>query len=201
MTAVRAFKFIRDPKAFELLADETRRRIIYLLRAREMTVSQLATDLHLTTQAVYHQIDKLTEVGLVEVAREERHGHLIEAYYRATAEVFEFTHGEAGSSGAERHVREAFNALTQLGVGINADSHVAARVAAIYGEMDKLGLPRELEEKISRVDDVAFFTKSKMYELAQMALMSDKQFEKMISSWKELRDSMTKALVKKSVKS
>ena len=197
---MRAFKFIRDPKAFELLADETRRRIIYLLRAREMTVSQMAADLHLTTQAVYHQIDRLTKVGLVEVAREERHGHLIEAYYRATAEVFEFTHGEAGSAGAERHFKEAFDALARLGVNVNADSHVVAEVAAVSEEMDKQGLPRELEEKISGVDDVEFFTKSKMYELARMALMTDKQFERQISFLRELRDLMTKAIVKKSVK-
>lgn len=197
---MRAFKFIRDPKAFELLADETRRRIIYLLRAREMTVSQLAADLHLTTQAVYHQVDKLTEVGLVDVAREERHGHLIEAYYRATAEVFQFTHGEAGSAEAGKHLKEAFDALARLGVNINVDDQVVAKIAAINEEMEKLGLPRELEEKISGVDDVGFFTKSKMYELARMALMSDRQFEKEISSWRELRDLMTKALVKKSVK-
>ncbi|MDG7006800.1 MAG: winged helix-turn-helix transcriptional regulator [Nitrososphaerota archaeon] len=197
---MRAFKFIRDPKAFELLGDETRRRMIYLLRAREMTVSQLAADLHLTTQAVYHQIGRLTKVGLVEVAREERHGHLIEAYYRATAEVFEFTHGEAGSQGAEKHFKEAFDALAQLGVHIDADSHMVAEVAAVNEKMDRQGLPRELEEKISGVDDVEFFTKSKMYQLARMALMSDKQFEKQISSLRELRDLMTKALVRKSVK-
>lgn len=93
---MRAFKYIRDPRAFELLADETRRKIIYLLRAKEMTVSQLAADLHVTTQAVYHQIKKLLELELVEVAREERVDHFIETYYRAAAEVFEFHHGDAG---------------------------------------------------------------------------------------------------------
>jgi DNA-binding transcriptional ArsR family regulator len=198
---MRAFKYISDPKAFELLGDETRRRIIYLLRANEMTVSQLAKDLGLTTQAVYHQMSKLESVGLIEVAREERVlDHLIEKYYRATAEVFEFRHGEAGSSETSKHFREAFDALAKVGVNINADDDVVAKVAELHGEMDKLGLPKELEERISGVDDVAFFTKSKMYELAQMALMSDKQFDRLISSWKDLRDTMTKALVKKPVK-
>ncbi len=197
---MRAFKYIHDPKAFELLGDETRRKIIYLLRAKEMTVSQLAAGLDLTTQAVYHQIKKLHEVGLVDIAREERVDHFIETYYRAAAEVFEFRHGEAGSSESSKHFREAFDALAKVGVNINADDDVVAKVAELHGEMDKLGLPKELEEKISGVDDVAFFTKSKMYELAQMALMSDKQFDRLISSWKELRDTMTKSLVKKPVK-
>jgi len=197
---MRAFKYIHDPKAFELLGDETRRRIIYLLRAKEMTVSQLAAALDLTTQAVYHQIKRLQEVGLVEIGHEERVDHFIETYYRAAAEVFEFRHGEAGSSESSKHFKEAFDALAKVGVSINADDEVISKVAEIHGEMDKLGLPKELEERISGVDDVAFFTKSKMYELAQMALMSDKQFEKLITSWKELRNLMTKALVKKPVK-
>jgi DNA-binding transcriptional ArsR family regulator len=188
---VRAFKYIRDPRAFELLADETRRKIIYLLRAKELTVSQLAADLHVTTQAVYHQIKRLLEVGLVEVAREERVDHFIETYYRAAAEVFEFHHGEAGSREAEKHFKEAFDALSRMGLGALPDEEVIKKVAKLQAEMDKIGLPPDLEDKISQLDDVAFFTKSKVYELAQFALMSDKEFEQLIASEKALRKLMT----------
>jgi DNA-binding transcriptional ArsR family regulator len=193
---MRAFKIIRDPKAFEVLADETRRRIIYLLRAKEMTVSQLAAELGLTTQAVYHQIKKLLEVRLVEVAREERVDHFIETYYRATAEVFEFQHGEAGGEEAEKHYKEAFDALSRVGLVVSADEGVARRVARLHAELDKLGLPADLEERISQLGDVDFFTKSKMVEVAQMALMSDKQFDRMVSSWKALRKLMASSVSK-----
>jgi len=196
---LRAFKYIRDPRAFELLADETRRRIIYLLRAKEMTVSQLAGDLHVTTQAVYHQISKLREVGLIEIAREERVDHFIETYYRAAAEVFEFHHGEAGSREAEKHFQEAFGALSKVGLDVEADEQVVKKVTSLHAEMDKIGLSPELEEKISQLDDEAFFTKSKVYELAQLALMSDRQFDRLIESEKALRELMTSS-VKKSVK-
>ena len=194
---LRAFKYIRDPRAFELLADVTRRKIIYLLRAKEMTVSQLAADLGVTTQAVYHQINKLREVGLVDVAREERVDHFIETYYRAAAEVFEFHHGEAGSQEAAKHFQEAFGALSKLGVNVDADEKVVKKVAELHAEMDKIGLPPALEEKISQVDDVAFFTKSKMYELAQLATMSDKQFDKLIESEKALRKLLTSSVTKR----
>ena len=80
---MKAFKLIKDPNAFQLLGDETRRRIIYLLRAKEMTVSQIAGELNLTPQAIYHHIRKLRDAGMVEVAREERVDHYIETYYRA----------------------------------------------------------------------------------------------------------------------
>jgi len=197
---MRAFKYIRDPRAFELLADGTRRRIIYLLRAKEMTVSQLASELDVTTQAVYHQINKLREVGLVEVAREERVDHFIETYYRAAAEVFEFHHGEAGSQEAAKHFHEAFGALSKIGLNVEADPEVVKKVAELHAELEKMGLPPALEEKISQLDDVAFFTKSKMYELAQLATMSDKQFDKFIESEKALRRLITSSVTKRAEK-
>src|SRR5439155_197835 len=66
----KAFKLITDPDAFQLLGDETRRRIIYLLRAKEMTVSQIAGELNLTPQAIYHHIRKLMDAGMVEDVHE-----------------------------------------------------------------------------------------------------------------------------------
>src|SRR3972149_8598244 len=88
---VRAFKGIKAPKAFQLIGDKPRRRIIYLLRAKDLTVSQIAGDLDKTPQAIYHHIAKLKEAGMVEVAKEERVDHFIETYYRATAEGVQFS--------------------------------------------------------------------------------------------------------------
>ena len=197
---MRAFKYIRDPQAFVLLADETRRRIIYLLRAKEMTVSQIASDTHLTTQAVYHQIKKLKDVGLIEVAREERVDHFIETYYRASAEVFEFHHGEAGSAEAAKHFKEAFDALSRIGLVVSADEETVEKIAKLADETEKIGLPADLEDRVSQLNDVAFFTKSKLYDLARLALMSDKQFDKMIEDWKSLRKLIASSVTKRAEK-
>src|SRR6266567_3992666 len=76
-------KMITDPVAMELLGDDTRRRIIYLLRARELTISQIAEELRMTPQAIYHHIKKLLPVEMVEVTREERpRGESVEAGWR-----------------------------------------------------------------------------------------------------------------------
>src|SRR5512137_2899755 len=91
-------KAISDPEACRLLADEKRRKIIYLLRAKEMTVSQIADELNLAPQNLYHHIKKMLEADLVEVTREVRVGSLIESYYRATAEVFQITVGQTSGS-------------------------------------------------------------------------------------------------------
>jgi len=53
-----------------------------------MTVGQIASELDITPQAVYHHIRKLKKAKMIEVSREERVAHLIESYYRATAKAF-----------------------------------------------------------------------------------------------------------------
>ena len=62
-------RIIRNPEAVQLVADETRRKIIFLLRIREMNVSQIAKELNLTPQAVYHHIRRLVNCQLIEVVR------------------------------------------------------------------------------------------------------------------------------------
>ena len=64
---MKAFKVIKSPEAFQLLADETRRRIIYLLRAKEMTVSQISAELGLTPQAIYHHIRKMRDAKIFQI--------------------------------------------------------------------------------------------------------------------------------------
>src|SRR5213594_3681892 len=98
----------------DLMNDGTRRKIIDLLRAKEMAVIQIAEQLEKTPQAIYHHIGKMLHTGLIEVAKEERIGHFIETYYRATAEVFEFIHGEGGGEKyAEQRTRDALQAMNQ----------------------------------------------------------------------------------------
>lgn len=196
---MRAFKYVKDPRAFEIVADETRRRIIYLLRAKEMTVSQIADSLGKTPQAIYHQIKKLLEVGLVEVAREERVDHFIETYYSATAEVFEFHHGEMGEE-SEKQLREALEALSKVGIEMKADDKKIKEILSLESSTSNLGLPAPLEEKIAHLDEVGFLTKSHVYKLAQMALMTDKQFEEMMQAEKDLRKIMTSIASKRTSK-
>ncbi len=81
-------KVITDPEVIKLMLEDTRRQILKLLRNREMTISQLSDILGKTPQTVYHHIEKLKEVNLVEVKRTEMKGNLVEKYYGRTADVF-----------------------------------------------------------------------------------------------------------------
>jgi len=193
---LRTFKFFTDPGAFEVLADETRRKMIYLLRAKDQTVSQLADSLGKTPQAIYHQIKILLDHGFVEIAREERVDHFIETYYRATAEVFEFSHGENAGREVQKQLKEVPEVLAKLGIRVNADDDILAKISKLEGRISALGMRPDLEEKIQKLDDVGFFTRQHAYKYAQMATMTDKQFDEMLSAERELRQVLTHSLVK-----
>ncbi|WP_297090445.1 winged helix-turn-helix domain-containing protein [Thermococcus sp.] len=81
-------KVITDPEVIKLMLEDTRRKILGLLRNKEMTISQLSEILGKTPQTIYHHIEKLKEAGLVEVKRTEMKGNLVEKYYGRTADAF-----------------------------------------------------------------------------------------------------------------
>jgi DNA-binding transcriptional ArsR family regulator len=193
---MRTFKVIRDPKGFEIIADKTRRRIIYLLRARELSVSQIADELEVTPQAIYHHIRKLLDGGMVEIAKEERIDHFIETYYRATAEVFEFTYGERTSQQySEAEVRQAIAALAKLGYIIKVDEKTIPEYVELLGKAESLGAQPELEEKIAEMNDIGLLTSQHVRTMARELSMTDKQFDESLNLQREARSLLKSKLL------
>lgn len=184
-------KIIKDPHAFQLLADETRMRIVYLLRAKEMTVSQIASELGLTPQTIYHHIKKLRAVDMVEVSREVRVEHLIEYYYRATAGMFNFVSGSCSKDrGGPKRVKAILGTLKSAGYN-SAPS--ATQISAIAKARDNLRRQREKPEVVGRIyeiDDFDSSTERDLVEFAMMIEMSDREFEKYIDDQRALRKSL-----------
>ena len=180
---------ITDPVAMELLGDDTRRRIIYLLRARELTISQIAEELRMTPQAIYHHIKKLLPAELVEVAREERVDNFIETYYRATAEVFSFSWGTSGKNQAqaEQRLRDTLLSLDKLGIKVRVEEDTVARIIKTQGRIETFGDRQDLEERVSKLDGVDFLGKQELASIATMITLTDKQFQEWLELQKELR--------------
>src|SRR3989304_3062432 len=174
---MKALKVIKHPHAFELLADETRRRIIYLLRAKERTVSQIAEEMDLTPQAIYHHIRKLRDADMVEVGREERVDHFIETYYRATAEVFSLSHGEAPSQKQlEGQARDALEGLAKLGFHVAKDEATARKIVDPDRKLEECGEKDEWMDKITEIEDIDFFTRQHLSHYVKMIAMTDEEF-------------------------
>ena len=185
---MKAFKLIKDPEAFQLLADETRRKIIYLLRAKEMTVSQISAELGLTPQAIYHHIRKMRDAGLVEVAKEERIDHFIETYFRATAEMFNLSHGEGTSTAyMEQKAAETLQALSKIGLRVRTDPEVLSRLVELDKRMEQIGAKQDWAEKIASLEDVDFFVKQDIAHTGKLFTMSDKEFNEYLDLVREQR--------------
>src|SRR6267378_5020223 len=182
-------KMITDPAAMELLGDDTRRRIIYLLRARELTISQIAEELRMTPQAIYHHIKKLLPAEMVEVTREERVDNFIETYYRATAEVFSFSWGTSGKNQAqaEQRLRDTLMSLDKLGIKVKVVEDTVAQIIKTQGKIESFGNKQDLEEKVSKLDGVDFLGKQELANVATMISLTDKQFLEWLELQKELR--------------
>jgi len=170
--------------------------MIYLLRAKEMTVSQIAEQLRLTPQAIYHQVRKLKDAGLVEVAKEERVDHFIETYYRASAEVFHMAHGVGESKEyIESQVKEALGGLQKLGIQLEDDPAAVDKLAKLAQAMkDPMG-KTQWNDKAAALDDVDFFARQAILEYINLIMMSEKDCDEFCNLYREYRKAL-KALVK-----
>jgi len=204
-TLMKAFIVVREPEAFQLLADETRRKILYLLRVKEMTVNQLAQELGFTSQAVYHHARKLLKGNMIEVTREERVGHLIESYYRATAEDFLLSTGKikAKSVHDKEHVKEqmtaVFKAYKKLGLDVEYDDSKTSRLVDLWAKLQEgcSGCMKpELEDEIWGMEELSVLEKTIAAEIMGSLLMSDEEFATSEKNRRALR-AFLRSLLKK----
>ncbi len=197
---------LRDPEGFKLLADGTRRKILHLLRAKEMTVGQLAAELGITPQALYHHIKKLLKGEMVEVVREERVGHLIESYYRATAEDFLLMSGKLRSQTlrdrklAEDQVTSCLKALRKLDFDLEFDENKISQLVDLRAGLADCCRDDErytrVIDGIWNMDNLDLLTQQIASDLAGKLLMSDKEFANQQATAKELRNVLL-SLIKK----
>ena len=185
---MRAVKVLTDPKAFELMADGTRRRMINLLKAKELTVSQIAEALGQTPQNIYHHIRKLVDGGLVEVTREERIENFAERYYRATAEIFEVTHGRGEEELNEVEVKAFLKSVSEAGLVKRADDKALTKAFKLLERSRSIMFGDDLARKLEKLEDAALALKLHTTDYAQLLLMSNAEFEEYQRLQRQLRD-------------
>ncbi len=190
---------ITDPEAAKIAVDDTRRKILYLLRAKEMTVSKIADELNLTPQTVYHHIKKLCNVGMVEVSKEVRVDHLIESYYRATAEMFHFTMGKQTNNEdtANEKIKSTLEALKRIGYNLQYDEEKVKELARMSIELDDCCTCRDVEEAIAKLDDVDYFTKQEVQEYSGLLSMTNQEMARRNEVQIKFRELLRSLLVKK----
>jgi predicted transcriptional regulator len=167
------------PKAWKLLGDETRRNIIFLLRVNELTVGQISAELDMTPQAIYHHIKKLEKAGLVEVTREERCGHLIESYYRATAETFLCSIGSLYKKKVKIDMLAILDGLSKLGFKMESSDEIASKLVDLETKALKYKGANKLEDAIVKLEkEMDFMTLEMVKHYADLMSMSEEEFDK-----------------------
>ena len=172
-----------------MLADETRMKMIYLLRAKEMTVSQIASQVGLTPQTVYHHIRRLRKAGLVEVSKEVRTEHIVESFYRATAGYFHFVNGSCASEckGME-WLREILKGLGNLGLEVNLSDKETAGILKLGEELKRRWEDPDIVGKIYDMDDIDPSVGHDLGEFAMMMRMNEREFAKHLETQRTLRE-------------
>lgn len=166
------------PEAFRLLSDATRKKIIFLLRVKQLTVNQISAELGLTTQAIYHQIKKLETAGLIEVSKEERVDHMIERYYQTTAETFVCHYGSLPEEKAKMDMLAVLKGLNRIGFSIESNDEIATKLADFEAKLMKHKDSKKLEDAITKLEkDMDFLTLMIVKDYAHVILMSDEEYE------------------------
>ncbi|MFO8109446.1 MAG: helix-turn-helix domain-containing protein [Thermoplasmata archaeon] len=68
------------------LSNASRLQVMALLLEGERSISELAEEIGITPQTVYHHIHKLLDAGLIHISREEMCGNLMKRYYAVEEE-------------------------------------------------------------------------------------------------------------------
>jgi DNA-binding transcriptional ArsR family regulator len=87
---------IAEAQQFKALSHPVRHRLLFELRDRAATISQLAAQLDLRKGTVGHHLKVLHEAGMVRVVETRQVRGGTEQYYRRTAERFRYVGEESG---------------------------------------------------------------------------------------------------------
>lgn len=188
-----------ESEACKLLGGNIQRKIVNLLRDNELTIGGIAKKLNMTPQAIYHHIKKLKNAGLVHVTREERccGGHLIEKYYKATAENFISYTEELKDESSEEGLKDILNGLNKIGFKVEFDEEKLLKLAEIQARRRKFTkLQSPVPEICTKCGSGDFFLKAgpidllkldHIYHYANLVMMTDEEYEERVNNERELR--------------
>jgi len=183
-------------EAFKLLEDETRRRIVFMLRDETLSVKEIAKRLELTPQNIYHHMNKLQDEGIIQLNYEQRNGHLVESYYSVPADTYLYSDDRITESNTRRYMDILFG-LQELGLEIKPSLETAVQLEETQEDyQDSLNDPENRYELCEQCSYSGFFMKfgpmnplllNKIYWYANLIRMNDTEFEQSIEKMRKLR--------------
>ena len=188
-------------EGFKLLEDETRRKIVFMLRDESLSVKEIARRLNLTPQNIYHHVNKLQEEKIIELNYEQRNGHIIESFYSVPADTYIYNDDEITESETRRYMDILFG-LQELGLAIKPSLETAVILEEIQNAyQNTINDPENNNEICEKCSFSGFFMKfgpmnplmlNRIFWYANLIRIDDKQFEEYIENLRRLRDFLQK---------
>ena len=185
-----------DEEAFKLLQDETRRKIIFLLRDNELNVRQIASQLNLTAQNIYHHIKKLQDADLIRLAEEKRSGHLIESSYTTTADTFAY-HADKMVEKSTQSSIDILNGLNEMGIPVEVNEENANKLSELQARRPRLSNTSSVANDMCSVCSFSgYFMKfgpmnplllERILRYTRLMKMTDQEFEESLKLNRKLR--------------
>ncbi len=117
---MKEIEIVSDPETIKVIIEDTRSKILKLLRFRDMTISELSSILNKDISTIFRHVKKLEKAGLVEVTGERRVHNVPEKVYGRTVKTI-FLAPEAYEKSAftrryqERTAEQIREALLDMG--------------------------------------------------------------------------------------
>jgi DNA-binding transcriptional ArsR family regulator len=188
---------IKDPEVAKLFADDTRRRILYMLRRHEQSTTDLAKALEKTHSSIIHHLNLLKEAGLVEETRTEKVRNLVQTYYRSTAHRFmvSYSLGETLNEEGqeipwqESTVQYIMDGLEAFDIRVpEEDKERVRRLLNTYFLRDQKAFEEVLEQRNQDVKQRRFQGYRVMGLLKRLKLLEDNEYNRILD---ELRNLLT----------
>lgn len=183
-------------EAFRLLQDETRGKIVFLLRENELTVREIASRLNLTSQNIYHHVKKLLNADLLRVSEERRSGHLIESYYTVSADTFVY-HADEMPERSLQSTIDVLNGLNEMGVPVEVSEENANKLSQLHEKKSRMMNNSAYDFDVcSFCSFSGYFMKfgpmnplllNRILQYSRIMSMTDDEFEESIENTRQLR--------------
>ncbi len=157
---MKEIEVVDDPEKIKILIEETRSKILRLLRFRDMTISELASILNKDVSTVFRHVKKLESAGFVRVTGERKVHNVPERIYGRTAKTLilapeTYTKDSVIRAMTKRKLKTMVEALRSMGYRVEDEDALIDLVVKMdelcIEDMEKLekdldwGILRELK--------------------------------------------------------
>ncbi len=84
---MKEIEIVDDPEKIKIIIEETRAKILRLLRFRDMTISEMASILNKDVSTIFRHVKKLENAGLIRITGERKIHNVPEKLYGRTAKT------------------------------------------------------------------------------------------------------------------